>query len=68
VLWGDRGAMGVVTCDGSSATATFTRAGSDPNTNWTVADHNLASDVTGHVLIVVPVGDTNNRIACANFF
>ena len=43
-------------------------SGSDPNTNWTVADHNLDTDVTGHVVIVTPAGDPGDRIACGNFF
>ncbi len=68
VPWGERGEIGTVTCNGSSATGTFMRAGSDPNTNWTVADHNLDSDLTGHVLIGTPADDATNRIACANFF
>jgi hypothetical protein len=68
VPWGERGEMGTVTCDGSSASATFTRPGTDSNTNWTVADHNLDTDISGHVLIATPVGDSANRIACGNFF
>jgi hypothetical protein len=68
VPWGARGEMGTVSCSGGKATATFNRSGSDSNTNWTVADHNLDSDISGHVLIVTPAGDSANRVACGNFF
>ena len=68
VPWGARGEMGTVNCSGGKATATFNRAGSDTNTNWTVADHNLDTDISGHVLIVTPAGDSANRVACGNFF
>jgi hypothetical protein len=46
---------------------TYTRAGTDPATNWTVGDHAFATDVTAHVMIVMDTANTN-RIACGNFF
>jgi hypothetical protein len=40
-------------CDASGRVMmTYTRSGADPTTNWTVADQNLTTDVTLHVILV----------------
>jgi hypothetical protein len=57
---------GGVACSGGQIALTYTRAGNDPSTNWTVGDHAAATDVTPHVIIV---RDSNGkRVACGNFF
>jgi hypothetical protein len=40
------------TCDAATKSATYTRSGADPATNWTVADHNPKTDVTLHPILV----------------
>jgi hypothetical protein len=63
------GPSSTITCDASKVgNLTYTRLGNDPTQNWTVADHNLATDVTSHVVIVGDVANPLTRIACGNFF
>jgi len=49
-VWdGARGAgIPTLTCANNKGTLTYTRAGTDPTTNWTVGDHNTKTDVTLH--------------------
>ena len=63
------GPASTITCDANkNGSLTYTRLGNDPTQNWTVADHNLATDVTSHVVIVSDVAVPTTRIACGNFF
>ena len=45
-------AASTFTCDATTRSATYTRSGTDPKTNWTVADHNPTTDVTLHPILV----------------
>jgi hypothetical protein len=65
---GSRGEIGTVACSGNSGSLTVTRPGSDTATNRTVADHNLDTDLSAHVLIVTKPAEPDTRIACGNFF
>ncbi len=55
-VWGGgkRGAgIPPIICDAAQqGTLTYTRSGSDPSTNWTVADQNPTTDVTLHPLMM----------------
>jgi hypothetical protein len=55
-VWGGGkrgGGIPPVVCDATQqGTLTYTRTGSDPSTNWTVADHNQTTDVTLHPLMM----------------
>jgi hypothetical protein len=63
------GTASTITCDASKVgSLTYTRLGNDPTQNWTVADHNLPTDVTSHVVIISDVAIPTTRIACGNFF
>jgi len=65
-VWGGTRGTGIFnaasmfTCDATTRSATYTRSGADPKTNWTVADHNPTTDVTLHPILV----DTS----CGTFF
>ena len=65
-VWGGTRGTGIFnaasmfTCDATTKSATYTRTGADPKTNWTVADHNPTTDVTLHPILV----DTS----CGTFF
>jgi hypothetical protein len=65
-VWGGTRGTGIFnsasmfTCDATTKSATYTRSGADPKTNWTVADHNPTTDVTLHPILV----DTS----CGTFF
>ena len=65
-VWGGTRGTGIFnaasmfTCDATTMSATYTRSGADPKTNWTVADHNPTTDVTLHPILV----DTS----CGTFF
>jgi hypothetical protein len=63
------GPSSVINCNAArTGMLTYTRPGADPALNWTVADHNLATDVTSHVLIVTDPANPATRQACGNFF
>jgi hypothetical protein len=57
-VWGGSRGTGIFnaassfTCDAATKSATYTRSGADPATNWTVADHNPKTDVTLHPILV----------------
>jgi hypothetical protein len=69
VIWdGARGEIGTINCSGNAGALTYTRPGSDSATNWTVGDHNLATDLSAYVLVFTNPGDDATRIACGNFF
>jgi hypothetical protein len=75
VVWDGRRGDGIggpsstINCDANKiGMMTYTRLGNDPTQNWTVADHNLSTDVTSHVVIVSDVTTPTTRIACGNFF
>jgi hypothetical protein len=61
-VWdGMRGAgIPALSCANNKGTLTYTRAGTDPTTSWTVGDHNTKTDVTLHPMSV----DTS----CGTFF
>ena len=63
------GDTGAITCNNNSASLTYTRSGSDPTLNWTVADHNTKTDLSQYVVIVTSsASPTSSYIACGNFF
>jgi hypothetical protein len=65
---GPIGTNGQITCVGGNTTVSYTRTGGNPATQWTVADHVMATDVTNHVIVVASANDINTRQGCANFF
>jgi Cu/Zn superoxide dismutase len=57
-----------ITCSGGKGKLDYTRSGTDKTKNLTVGDHETATDVTAHVVIVSDEKDLNSRAACGNFF
>jgi hypothetical protein len=49
-VWDSARGAGIptLTCANNKGTLTYTRAGADPTTNWTVGDHDTKTDVTLH--------------------
>ena len=58
----------LVTCANNVGTMNVTRSGADAATKWTVADHNFATDVTTHPLILSDPADISKSRSCASFF
>jgi hypothetical protein len=72
VPWGARGigwgpADGIQ-CSGGKGMMMDTRLGADKTKNITVGTHDLATDVSTHVVIVSDEKDPNSRASCGNFF
>jgi hypothetical protein len=58
----------LVTCANNKGTLSYMRSGSDPATNWTVADHNFATDVSNRVVLLSDVANIATNRTCSNFF
>jgi hypothetical protein len=65
---GPIGTNGQITCVAGTTTVNYTRTGGNPATQWSVADHVMATDVTNHVVVISSATDVNTRQGCANFF